>query len=122
MSKQNFSLIIEALVLDINIGQYADERINKQKIQFDVKIDFLDKPAPCETDGADFICYHEICKKIMDYCDARDFQLLEFLANEILKLVKSQIEAENKISVKVKKLNPPVPYQIGGAAFEISES
>ncbi|MGB2691140.1 MAG: dihydroneopterin aldolase [Thermodesulfobacteriota bacterium] len=93
---------IEDLKLRTIVGIYEWEKENKQDIIINVEIEF-DGTKAIETDDiADTIDYKSITKRIITMVEESDFNLIERIAGEAIKIVMENEKVE-KASVRVDK-------------------
>jgi D-erythro-7,8-dihydroneopterin triphosphate epimerase len=93
---------IEDLRLRTIVGIYEWEKENKQDIVINVEIEF-DGTKAIETDDiADTIDYKSITKKIITMVEESEFNLIERIAGEAIKIIMENEKVE-KASVRVDK-------------------
>ncbi len=93
---------IENLKLRTIVGIYEWEKENKQDIVINVEIEF-DGTKAIETDDiADTIDYKSITKKIITMVEESEFNLIERIAGEAIKIIMENEKVE-KASVRVDK-------------------
>jgi len=93
---------IEDLKLRTIVGIYEWEKENKQDIVINVEIEF-DGTKAIETDDiADTIDYKSITKKIITMVEESEFNLIERIAGEAIKIIMEN-EKVQKASVRVDK-------------------
>ncbi len=93
---------IEDLKLRTIVGIYEWEKENKQDIVINVEIEF-DGTKAIETDDiADTIDYKSITKKIITMVEESEFNLIERIAGEAIKIIMENEKVE-KASVRVDK-------------------
>ncbi len=115
------SLELQDLRFKILIGCNEDEKIFQQDIQIYIKISFTSTPLGCQTDIlSDTLCYDKITRVIREVCNQKHHQLIEHLGWQIYKKIKQ--DYNYKITIKINKLNPPIPELKGGAIFTIEDN
>jgi dihydroneopterin aldolase len=118
----NTSLAIQRLELDVNLGCYAIERSQKERIRCDINIRFAEPPAGCDSDQLeDTHCYNQLIADIKHYLKDRDFQLIEHLAKTLYSYIKDYFSNTILLSLKITK-NPPIPNLIEGVSFSYGDN
>lgn len=113
-------LLIKEFILYIKLGVSAVERKTPQKVEINLTIKFPTLPKACVTDDInDTICYHKLTDAIHEYCQSREFNLIEHLGHQIYQLIKAKIPKNHQIELQVAK-QPPLP-NIQETAFIIGD-
>ena len=81
--KNNYNIFIKGLVLKAYIGIYSDEKINKQRIRFNVFISAKDNIKKENNDISQFVSYEDIINKIKKVLSLGHIPLLEAMADKI---------------------------------------
>ena len=81
--KNNYNIFIKGLVLKAYIGIYSDEKINKQRIRFNVSISAKDNIKKENNDISQFVSYEDIINKIKKVLSHGHIRLLETMADKI---------------------------------------
>ena len=81
--KNNYNIFIKGLVLKAYIGIYSDEKINKQRIRFNVFISAKDNIKKENNDISQFVSYEDIINKIKKVLSLGHIPLLETMADKI---------------------------------------
>ena len=81
--KNNYNIFIKGLVLKAYIGIYSDEKINKQRIRFNVFISAKDNIKKENNDISQFVSYEDIINKVKKVLNLGHIPLLETLADKI---------------------------------------
>ena len=81
--KNNYNIFIKGLVLKAYIGIYSDEKINKQRIRFNVFISAKDNIKKENNDISQFVSYEDIINKIKKVLSLGHISLLEAMADKI---------------------------------------
>jgi len=111
-------LKINSLLLPVHIGQSKEERQRAQEILFHIHIGFLDSLKAEQTDNiADAVCYDLICKTLQKLTSQNTFALIEKLAQDSLKEVKSIVPRNARVSVCVHKKYPPLSNLKKGVSY-----
>jgi FolB domain-containing protein len=105
MADEVVQLLIEGLLLDVLIGVYPRERKKKQTILADITIDYPAARALASDDVADTLNYHHWAQAVTKAVGATKFQLLEVLADFILKHLQAFDARVIGARVTVRKLN-----------------
>ena len=102
--KNNYNIFIKGLVLKAYIGIYSDEKINKQRIRFNISISAKDNIKKENNDISQFVSYEDIINKVKKVLNLGHIPLLETLADKIL----DECLKNKKISlikIKIEKLD-----------------
>ena len=81
--ENNYNIFIKDLVLKALIGIYPHEKVNKQKIRFNISISAKDNIKNEGNDISQFVSYEDIINKIKKILSFGHIPLLETLANKI---------------------------------------
>ncbi|PPR43303.1 MAG: hypothetical protein CFH24_00204 [Alphaproteobacteria bacterium MarineAlpha6_Bin2] len=81
--KNNYNIFIKGLVLKAYIGIYSDEKINKQRIRFNVFISAKDNIKKENNDISQFVSYEDVINKIKKVLSLGHIPLLETMADKI---------------------------------------
>jgi len=81
--KNNYNIFIKGLVLKAYIGIYSDEKINKQRIRFNVSISAKDNIKKENNDISQFVSYEDVINKIKKVLSLGHIPLLETMADKI---------------------------------------
>ncbi len=101
----------------VHLGCSKEERTHKQEVRFNIDLSFPENPPGEVTDQlSDTVCYFEICEIIKKHVAEREFQLIETLSYNCLKLIKERYPQPN-ISVSCHKVTPPVENLKGGVEY-----
>ena len=113
-------LELERARLLARVGTTAAERAVPQEVDLDVKIRFANRPAACETDALDdTVCYVRLVESAKALCDGREFQLIEFMAQQMMDTFRKELPADAELEVCVTKVRPPVEAVRGGVRFRL---
>ena len=83
MKKNKYNIFIKGLVLKAYIGIYSDEKINKQRIRFNVSISAKDNIKKENNDISQFVSYEDVINKIKKVLSLGHIPLLETMADKI---------------------------------------
>lgn len=119
---RSLKIKIEKLQIQTKLGFFAEERKHIQTIECDISVEYFPLPGSIEDDNSDdYICYAELAEIINNYCKDKEFKLLEYLTNQIYKILKNKLGKNNKLSLKIKKLTPQMNYKLDSASCEIAD-
>ena len=93
---------IHDLLLRTIIGVNADERINRQDVVVNVKLETDTRAAGRSDDLDDAVNYRTITKDIIDRVEASSFHLVERLAEEIARVCLADARV-SRVTVSVEK-------------------
>lgn len=116
-----FILSIERLAVPLFLGAGEAERSNEQTVYLSVKLHYPAPPASAEVDGADYLCYDALCKKLLSVATKQPYQLIEYLSAELLRTVQAEVSPDVYIVLTLQKPLPflLVGYDVQGAAVEV---
>lgn len=114
-------LRVHGLEIPVRIGLTEEERRIPQAIQFDIEIQFAEKPLACSSDKIeDSICYDEMSSQIEEKVSSRSYKLIEHLCQEVFTMLSEKLAAQTHLALRVKKLRPPLRQTNQGVSFELS--
>jgi len=106
----------------IRLGVGEDERKNPQEVNISFKFFSKEPPKGCITDDInDTVCYYGVSSIINNYCNNREFKLLEYLCNSLCREVRESVPDNIKIWVKAEKCKPPIENLMGSTSFEYTD-
>lgn len=109
MAAHSAVISLNKLRLQLRLGCTDTERATPQPVDVSVKFFFDTPPVGCMTDAlADTVCYDDITTTIRNYCNGKEFHLLERLGKDLYEQVCGKAPKNAKIWVKVVKCMPPV--------------
>lgn len=116
---------VDRLGLAVHLGIYDDERARPQPVEISLRIYFPAKPTFTADDNAPFIDYAGLVEAVRMAATAREFRLLEFMAQEMFNTAVAYLEKHStqqgtKLWLKLTKSAPPVDGLKGGASFTLS--
>jgi 7,8-dihydroneopterin aldolase/epimerase/oxygenase len=123
MTKAAFTSGIElrGLVLPVVLGWLADERQQPQQVVVDFNLKFLTPPKACVSDNLeDTFCYDTLTATLRQKVIDGEFRLLEHLGHEIYQHIKSYVNDNTKVGVRVKK-QPPIANLSDGVYFYVGD-
>lgn len=103
-------------------GALPEEAVLGQWFEVDIFL-YLDLSKGCKSDDlADTYDYRGIIETTQSLIKEQNFQLVERLADEIMSSAFKFDPRLDHVTVKVKKLNPPIPDFFGQTAVEITRT
>jgi len=114
-------LSLSRLSLEAYIGFYEAERNKKQLIEVSFRL-YFPCELPCNTDDtAPFYDYGKLATFLQDFASARKFNLIEFMAMEMFREVRKEIDRQGgkdiKLWIQLNKIQAPVHGLKDGASF-----
>ncbi len=106
--KTNFDykkkVIIKDLLLNFVIGYYSTEKAKKQKVKFNIELNYTDQKNLNDKDIKSIVDYGRIIKVIKNMTKNKHYNFLESLADDLFdELFKD--ERIDKIKLKIEKLD-----------------
>lgn len=93
------------LCLDLRIGVLEVEQKFTQKVNIEFNLTHSSLPQECIDDSSsEYICYADLVRSIQNYCENKSFGLIEYLCFQLYQLLKSKVEKNILVRVKVQKL------------------
>jgi dihydroneopterin aldolase len=119
----NSQLCIRRVELSVFLGWSEEERKHKQSVFLDIDIVFSTPPPACVTDDLqDTLCYAALTKDLQDYLQKKEFHLIEHLAREIYRFVKSYSSSPTyRHYIHVTKY-PSIPGLLEGVRFSYGDT
>ena len=112
-------VFLEGMEFYAHHGYYEEERKIGGKYSVDVKLE-LDVDLAANEDKLEGTINYEKVYELISTVMSEEVALLEFLANRIIKILKSKFPDVKKIWVKVGKYNPPIKGLCHRAVVELS--
>ena len=103
------SVLIKDFIINEIIGIHKHEKINKQKIIFNIVIDVNQNTLPNENHLSSIVDYEKITKKLENLAKNKNYNFLESLAEDSFKEIFKD-KRINSIKIKIEK-----PYAIKNA-------
>ncbi len=114
-------LSVNSLQVPAHIGFYNGERAKPQPIEVCFRLYFPQAPTCTLDDEADFFDYGQLCKLLSDFIASREFKLVEFMASELHRHLRRELDSRGgehiKLWLRLNKVAAPVPGLTGGACF-----
>ena len=96
-------ILIKDLTLDLKLGYYDFEKEKKQKVKFNLEVDYEDKKPTSDKDIKSIVNYDKIVKLITKLVKNRHYNFLETLAEDVFdELFKDK--RIDKIVLQIEKL------------------
>ena len=123
-SKKNKStikrtVIIKDFLINEIIGIHKHEKINKQKILFNITIDVKQNTLPNETNLSSIVDYEKITNKLENLAKSKSYNFLESLAEDSFKEI---FEDKRINSVKIKIEKPDAIKNAKSVGVEVFKS
>ena len=97
-------IIINDLLLNILVGYYRSEKVKKQKVKFNIELDYTNQKTHNDKDIKSIVDYGRIVKVIKNLTNKKHYNFLESLADDLFdELFKDK--RINKIKLKIEKLD-----------------
>ncbi len=122
-------LHIDRLRLPVFLGFGEGERQKAQAVELDIRFFFRARPASCESQAMPFLCYDNLTHELLAYVEGKEFQLIEYLANEVMQVIRGNVARQLpdlptedvRILLTLHKCHPPVPAIQGGVRIIVSD-
>ena len=112
-------ILIKNFIIHEIIGIHEHEKINKQKIIFNIELDVRKDVLPDENNLSSIVNYEKITNKIENLVKNKNYNFLESLAEDSFK----EIFEDNRIdSVKIKIEKPDAISNAGSVGVEVFKS
>ena len=112
-------ILIKNFIIHEIIGIHEHEKINKQKIIFNIELDIRKDVLPNENNLSSIVNYEKITNKIENLVKNKNYNFLESLAEDSFK----EIFEDNRIdSVKIKIEKPDAISNAGSVGVEVFKS
>ena len=104
-SKFNYKkkVLIKNLILDLRLGYYEFEKDSKQKVKFNVDVEYLSKKPSNDKDIRSIVNYGKIIKLITKLVNKKHYNFLETLAEDVFDELFNDKRIE-KIDLQIEKL------------------
>lgn len=103
-------------------GAGAAERAGRQPLDVDIDLT-ADLDGAARTDDlVDTVDYGQVCDAVIGAVESQPVALLEHLAQRIADAVLAADGRVETVVVVVRKLRPPVPYDLGSAGVRLTRS
>ena len=109
-------ILIENLTCNASIGVYENEKLQKQKIIINLEITLINKIKTHTDDLNDVADYGKFRRILLDIINSKHFNLIETLADTLVKKLKTFEKVEN---IKLKITKPDI-FNDCSVSYEIS--
>lgn len=114
----DFTIRLENLQFYSKIGLFEQERLVGNKFIVDI---YIIVPADCfENENIDTTVNYAEVYEIAESVMRETLLLIETVAMKIADKIKEKFPASKRISVKIKKVTPPIPGMKGSASVELA--
>jgi len=96
------SILIKDFIINEIIGIHKHEKINKQKIIFNIVIDVNKNTLPDENNISSIVDYEKIANKLENLAKYKNYNFLESLAEDSFKAI-FEDKRINSIKIKIEK-------------------
>ena len=110
---------LEGMEFYAHHGYYEEERKIGNKYSVDIKLE-LDVDLAAREDKLEGTVDYEQVYQLISKVMSKEAALLEYLANQIIELLKSKLPQVKKVWVKLGKFNPPIQGLCHRAVVELS--
>ena len=117
----NNVLSINSLGVDVRLGISKEEQKNPQRIILDIRFYMPAVMSSSVDDKGEYICYHGISEKIYALCISKEFRLIEYLAQEVYRLIRRETADEVKLWVKLHKTRILLSYVEEGSSYTYTD-
>ena len=97
-------VIIKDLLLNITIGYYNIEKVKKQKVQFNIDLNYINQKVHSDKNIKSIVDYEKIIKIIKNLTKNKHYNFLESLAEDVFDILFKD-ERIYKIRLKIEKLD-----------------
>ena len=110
---------IQDISVMVHLGVRHEERQKKQEVLWTVQYIpysyfFKKQPKP-------YVCYEDLTLKVIEYSQKKEFLLIEELTIFCYKNLKKDFPQIKKLSLKLKKVSPPLAHVQSGVQFEYGD-
>ena len=96
-------VLIKDLILNLKLGYYEFEKDSKQKVKFNVEVEYSSKKPGSDIDIKSIVDYGKIVKLITKFVNKKHYNFLETLAEDVFdELFKDK--RIDKIDIQIEKL------------------
>jgi dihydroneopterin aldolase len=104
------------------IGVLPEERDRDQPLEIDVDAELDLMPSGSSDDLGDTVDYGALCDSIATIVGSGHVALLERLAEVLAQAVLASDDRVEAATVSVRKLRPPVPYQLATSGVRVTRT
>ena len=109
-------ILIENLTCIASVGVYENEKLNKQKVIINLEISLINKINTHTDNLNDVADYGKFRRILLDVTQSRHFNLIETLADNLIKKIETFDKVEN---IKLKITKPDI-FNDCSVSYEIS--
>lgn len=103
------TIFIDQLAVDTQIGLYDWERKIRQRVVFDLAMDFDIRAAAASDDVTKTLDYKAVSKRVIEFVENAGFELVETLAERVAALIIDEFGV-TRVTLRLDK-----PYALRGA-------
>ncbi len=107
--------------IDVHLGISAEERQHPQRIILDIRFYLPSLMSSSVDDNGEYICYHGISEKVYALCIGREYRLIEYLAQEVYRLLRRETAEEVKLWIKLHKARILLSYVEDGSSYTYTD-
>ena len=96
-------VLIKNLILDLRLGYYEFEKDSKQKVKFNIDVEYLSRKPSNDKDIRSIVNYGKIIKLITKLVNKKHYNFLETLAEDVFDELFNDKRIE-KIDLQIEKL------------------
>ena len=128
LNRKNIISIQDISVM-VHLGVGSEERKNKQEVLWNVHYTLSSlqsvwthlQSKNSQKNLKPSVCYKDVTQKIIECSQQKEFSLIEELALFCYERLKKDFPQIKKLSIKLKKVSPPLPHVRGGVQFEYGD-
>ena len=109
-------IVIENLTCNAYVGVYENEKLNKQRITINLEISLINNMKTHTDNLNDVADYGKFRRIILDVVNSKHFNLIETLADNLVKEIETIDKVEN---IKIKITKPDI-FNDCSVSYEIS--
>ena len=109
-------IVIENLTCNASVGVYEKEKLNKQRITINLEISLINNMKTHTDNLNDVADYGKFRRIILDVVNSKHFNLIETLADNLVKEIETIDKVEN---IKIKITKPDI-FNDCSVSYEIS--
>ena len=109
-------IVIEDLTCNASVGVYENEKLNKQRITINLEISLINNMKTHTDNLNDVADYGKFRRIILDVVNSKHFNLIETLADNLVKEIETIDKVEN---IKIKITKPDI-FNDCSVSYEIS--
>jgi len=114
-----YKIYLKKIKLFGHHGVLEEEKTNGQNFELDIKFKYEKTDKTDRLEAA--VDYSEVCSVAKQVFEAKIYDLLENLVQDIANSILNKFEAIKEVKVKARKLNPPVGIQAASVTVSIKE-